>query len=914
VAPIPLNDRQRWAVLPLSAETVLCGNDLLLPPLDQLRRLYADLDEMEGVFYGWPTVVVEDDRGRPFVAPLFVRELDRPRNGAASVSVGESLPQVNMGLLTASWFSPELIASAAAVLAQGLVGFGLASAVVSVAKRLVAALGLPAGPLDPGRLVDPATLGDPWLPQEVGIFNLVMAFRGRLDDATRELVKDLKWMVGATDWRDSAARFLFEVAAPPVPSLPASRAMQLNASQEAALASAAAAPLTVITGPPGTGKSQVVAAIVADAWLRGETVLVTSTNNAPIDGVINDKMLNVDEALILRTGNTEKRRELGARLRELVARVPRRPAEVTVAPLAETAITRHQAARILEQRARLEHEVLSTTQDRDRAREAVWGSHPPPPVDRAGLRALAERAARTRWRWLKRRRIAACLSRAGIEDPSVTAERVRDWIVAEDSFGAARREETAFRLAHPDMARGFREAENEWLLASRTGTRARVRDGFAAGKEALVQLADVLTDELPRRDAIERAMVHVKGWATSALSTRPNFTCRAGVIDLVVIDEASQCTLAQVLPLAYRARRLVVVGDPQQLPPVITAGAMELRTLAATSGTTHEELVTAKLAYGEDSAYTAFAARHGRKPFLLDEHYRCHPAIIQFCNEQFYDNDLTILTSVSPNRDQPRGMEWCEVAGRTERGRSGGAFNRIEAEAVVEWLADDRLPTHSLGVVTPFREQAKLIRQLLSGARRDALKEVRVGTAHTFQGGERDTILFSTVLPMGANPGTVTWLEGERNLMNVAVSRARNRLVVFGNRRELGRLGATTLIALADSVEGRHQQQNIAFPEATVRLHRALVAYGIPARLGDADEGYPLAITLSGSGGRRINVEVSEFPDGDPSGRVQRQMAIRDDNVRTLGWTVMRIPAWRAYLDPSGVADEVLKAARPAEA
>lgn len=57
-------------------------------------------------------------------------------------------------------------------------------------------------------------------------------------------------------------------------------------------------------------------------------------------------------------------------------------------------------------------------------------------------------------------------------------------------------------------------------------------------------------------------MAHAKGWATSALSARPNFDCRAGVIDLVVIDEASQCNLAHVLPLAYRAKRLVVVGNP----------------------------------------------------------------------------------------------------------------------------------------------------------------------------------------------------------------------------------------------------------------------------------------------------------------------------------------------------------------
>jgi hypothetical protein len=124
VAPVPLKDRERWTVLPLPAETVLCGNDLTLPLLEPLQALFAGLEDMEGVFYGWPTVVVENDRGKPFVAPLFVRGLDKPNlsgdaNEIAFVPVGEPLPQVNMGLLTTDWFSPELVASVAAALAQG---------------------------------------------------------------------------------------------------------------------------------------------------------------------------------------------------------------------------------------------------------------------------------------------------------------------------------------------------------------------------------------------------------------------------------------------------------------------------------------------------------------------------------------------------------------------------------------------------------------------------------------------------------------------------------------------------------------------------------------------------------------------------------------------------------------------------
>ena len=918
VAPVPLRERERWTVLPLPAETVLCGNDLTLPLLEPLQALFADLEDMEGVFYGWPTVVIENDRRQPFVAPLFVRGLDKPSlsvdaNEQAFVPVGEPLPQVNMGLLTTEWFSPELVAAvAAALVAQGLIGFGQPQAMMAMAHQLATILGLPEDSLDPVALTDPATLGDPWRPQEVGVFNLVMAFKGELDVATRSLIKDLQWMTGVTDWRASAARFLFETAPSPAPSLPTSCAMELNDSQERALAAASNAPLTVITGPPGTGKSQTVAAIVAGAWLRGETALVTSTNNTPIDGVITDKMLPLDPGLILRTGNADKRRELGARLRELLEELSKRQPNEPLVDLPGATLARYQATSVLEKRARLEQAVLVTAQRREQAREPLWGSQPPPPIDRPPLQRSAERACRTRWRWLKRRRTQACLTRLGLQDPSVTAEHVRDWVRAEDAFAAAWQDLMTFQQAHPaDSAiERFEEAEHRWRSVSRTTVQDHVRNGFTAGAQALQELADALNDEdLSRREAIEKAMAHVRGWATSALSTRPNFDCRAGLIDLVIIDEASQCTLAAVLPLAYRAKRLVIVGDPQQLPPVVTANPQAQRTLAAQAGTTHEQLATTNLTYGQDSAYTAFAARHGRDPYLLEEHYRCHPEIIQFCNEHFYSNQLTVLTRVDATDDQPRGLQWHEVDGRTERGRSGGALNRAEADAVTAWIAECGLPPTSLGVVTPFRAQARLIRQLLAERARPALEDVRVGTAHTFQGGECETILFSTVLSVNANPGTVAWLEGERNLINVAVSRARRHLVVFGSHKELRRLGASTLLALAEAAARHGLKPDPTWSEAIHRLHMALVTHGIPVTLGGVDEGYPLAITLIGRDGRRVDVEIDEFPDGDPRGRAQRQARTRDRHLKELGWTVVRVPAWRAYLDPEEVADQVLAAA-----
>lgn len=373
------------------------------------------------------------------------------------------------------------------------------------------------------------------------MFNMVVAFKGTLDTATRNLVKDLEWITNATDWRGSAARFLFEDAPVPAGSLTASSAVTLNDSQETAVAWAATAPLTVITGPPGTGKSQTVTAILADAWRRGETALLSSTNNTPVDDVIDKKAVAVDEALVLRTGNAKKRQQLGSRLRELVSRAPARSIDPAASSLTEATLARHQMAYVLEQRGEVARDVLHTAIHREETRAMLWTTEQAPPaLMRAPIRPRAARAARTRWRWLRRRRTHRLLELAGITNPATTARQVLDWVDSDDAFDQAERRLSTFLRTNPqNLVDLFDQTNQRWRIASIATVPNRVRDGFATGTESLIKLADSSAEDLSCREAIKQAMAHVKGWATSTMSTRPNFDCEAGVIDLVVIDEAA---------------------------------------------------------------------------------------------------------------------------------------------------------------------------------------------------------------------------------------------------------------------------------------------------------------------------------------------------------------------------------------
>jgi hypothetical protein len=134
-----------------------------------------------------------------------------------------------------------------------------------------------------------------------------------------------------------------------------------------------------------------------------------------------------------------------------------------------------------------------------------------------------------------------------------------------------------------------------------------------------------------------------------------------------------------------------------------------------------------------------------------------------------------------------------------------------------------------------------------------------------------------------------------------------------------GRLGSVNIPVVLRVLGRRHTlRQRDRWTREQLQAHQARAlrqlrdhayAHGIPATLGGVDEGYPLAITLIGRDGRRVNVEIDEFPDGDPRGRAQRQARTRDHHLMELGWTVVRVPAWRAYLHSEEVADQVLAAA-----
>jgi very-short-patch-repair endonuclease len=171
------------------------------------------------------------------------------------------------------------------------------------------------------------------------------------------------------------------------------------------------------------------------------------------------------------------------------------------------------------------------------------------------------------------------------------------------------------------------------------------------------------------------------------------------------------------------------------------------------------------------------------------------------------------------------------------------------------------------------------------------------------------------VLSSGANPRTAAWVEKERNLVNVAVSRARRALVVVGDATAVARLPVPTLQALVTAArpDGRVLTDDLRedrrlHSEAERRLFAALLAAGAEVVPKHVASGYELDFAVRQPDGRVVDVECDGAQHLDPRGRQRRQDLARDLVLRHLGWQVVRVPAWRCLTEPDRVAEEIARA------
>ncbi len=588
-----------------------------------------------------------------------------------------------------------------------------------------------------------------------GIYNRAVLIIGERSPFTQGLESELKALasLGEPQYKATALGQWIDGEVPE--SKPESmgslvEVLPLNSEQREAIQSALGNNLTIITGPPGTGKSQVVTNLLINAAWQGKRVLFASKNNKAVD-VVEVRVNNLGpRPILLRVGSSQYQTKLAEYLLGLLS--------ATSGPDDQLAFEESQdiQCRLEGKLKRLEAELEGIVEIRnqvDKFERAVEDARTQFPassfsalkysdvdehrVAPANFRATLKAATRSEnslmtrlfWGLSQKKRftnleaageelkaaaqfLALSLPKDPVSDESIQlwhkfhregltrlemAEQVREYFAALQQLQAARSMESIAHEQADVVKQLASNAEGLWKnwLRLQPSKLSKQDRGLLSQYSALLKMViEAGPDQKLGKDVYKQyaglfpKVAHLLPcWAVTSLSARGKLPFEPGFFDLVVFDEASQCDIASALPLLYRAKRAAVIGDPKQLAHISGLQKGQDQQLLEKF-----DLVGgfANWAYSYNSLFhLASGMASGGDIISLRDHHRSHAQIIEFSNQFFYEGRLRVATrydALKTPASKGHAARWVHVDGQVNRPTSGGAVNAAEANAVVQTL------------------------------------------------------------------------------------------------------------------------------------------------------------------------------------------------------------------------------------
>jgi very-short-patch-repair endonuclease/uncharacterized membrane protein len=688
----------------------------------------------------------------------------------------------------------------------------------------------------------------------------------------------------------------------------------LTDTQFAAAEMALRGPLTVIQGPPGSGKSQVILALMISAVVAGKSVLFSAKNHQAVTEVERRlKELVPDAPLMTRARDAEGERDISF-LDALTQIAHEKPANVVGAKDLEDAknsILRraetHENARRTKSEQTAVHLALSAlTEQRDLlARHINYKAPQPSPLN-----------------WLRRLLQFFGLFWAPHADPLHPLPESASIAEIDDRIAKLRSLVDKFAPSSPNLGSPW-DDEQAALRNDIVAFLPKLADTITRPSEAERQNLSERVKELEfsnvrsaRRLSAEDARTilrHRPIWAVTTLSVPARIPLVPALFDYVIFDEASQSDIASALPLLARASKAIVVGDPMQLTFVRPLGTATEHALMDAAGFPREGRST--FAQSVNSLFDFFDHRPTARRGLLADQFRSAPAIVDYLNADFYNGILINRRSdeyFQPPDGYRPGLAWEDVTGHVTL-RDGGTVNLAEAERIAILLrrfAADSGFTGSVGVISPLNAQVAEIQKAanshLSKSDIDRLG-LRIATVDKFQGSEADVIIFSLVLAANTPFSTRSFLQKERRRFNVAVSRARALCIVVGDLTYAMscRIRHIEFLAERASRPWSPPKPNLFDSGWERRLDTAMRSRGLqPFPQYPVGRRYlDFAIDPDGI---KLNVEV----DGlrwhvDASGNRKTADRLRDKEMHARGWKVLRFWVHQLAEDMEACLDSI---------
>ena len=548
-----------------------------------------------------------------------------------------------------------------------------------------------------------------------------------------------------------------------------------NRSQFDAVTRALSNQISVIQGPPGTGKTQTILNIIANLIIRKKSVMVVSNNNSATLNVLEklSKEKYGMDFMVATLGKAENRKAFienqTGRYPDLSSWAFDEEHKVTLGEVSQCADRVHRIFELREEIAKLNDDIYKIDIEYKHFRELAKDTGIDYESVRVKKRTSSEKIMNL-WQTIENKcansdKISLSVKLKGLFSGIGKSDFYKRPVSAMITVLQAKYYEKCLEENRARLEKATSELENykessEKLLEEKSLSflKACIEKRYD-WDEARRVFKDIDLFKSPGEVLKEYPIV-----LSTTFSSRTSLNADEIEYDYVIMDEASQVDISTGALALSCAKNAVIVGDLKQLPNVVTKDV-------------EEEADRIRNKYNINDAYdfahksflqSVTGALPDAPSTLLKEHYRCHPRIISFCNQKFYDGNLMVMTE-----DDNLGQALMAVK-TVEGNHARNNYNQRQ----IDVIKDEILPTltdiskDEIGIITPYNDQVNAIRQQIPG--------IEVDTVHKYQGREKDVIILSTV------DDEIRDFTDDPYLLNVAVSRAKKRLIVVvsGNKQE----------------------------------------------------------------------------------------------------------------------------------
>ncbi len=590
--------------------------------------------------------------------------------------------------------------------------------------------------------------------------------------------------------------------------------LQLSDSQENVIRKIEDNDFLAVYGPPGTGKSQTIVNLVAHLIAKGKTVLVASRMDKAID-VVAERLNELDAPfLALRAGRANYQKQLMYDLEDLLSGKIELDEGYEDAVLANVSDMEKLAGEMKRLEDSVEkiiksEELYSELQvERDEIAGAIgevcYIKKRLKQEDIELLRQTVENINKNIekkgiifniLRTLDYGKIKKVLDIRKFDKDEILTRLPYELDLEEYNSKLSKIENHIFKLGNLqqtlkrintlknkqkalviNILRNKRRTALKDLLADQTK-----RQRLMVHARSLVSRKQQLQNRLLEKEDFKPLLTAFPCWCSTTYAISNSIPLKSGMFDVAIIDEASQCDIASCFPILYRAKKVVIVGDDKQLPHL--SFLEKAKEQSFLNQYEIEDKYQLMWRFRTNSMFD-LANYYSTSPVLLDEHFRSQKPIIEFSSNEFYGGRIKVMKPYFPKEptieliNVPDGKVDYDVT-----------RNHAECEALVKKLGDiisndlGDTPT-SIGVISPFRGQVELIKKaIMQIFSQETIQrhKIEVGTAHTFQGDERDIMLISWTIAPNSHSQSLMFLQ-KPNLFNVAITRARKKIYNFTSK------------------------------------------------------------------------------------------------------------------------------------